>query len=105
MEFQENESFQKDKINILIIGDFTYGTGNLITAQRMRKIFEDLNYKTFFYNIKYLLSVERDNFNHLKRFIVNKKIRLIIGINVWRSGKIIYQLLNDNKICKSIFTF
>jgi len=81
--------------NILILGDITYGTGNLITAQRMKRIFNKLGYNSFLFNIRYLLSGENKDYTLLKKFIKNKNIGLIVGINIWRSGKIIYDLLND----------
>jgi len=89
------------KKNILLIGDFTYGTGNLITAQRLKKILNDLGYNIFVYNIKYLLSGENNSNDFLKKLLVKNNINLIIGINVWRSGKIIYDLLNESTEKKS----
>jgi hypothetical protein len=94
-----------NSINILILGDITYGTGNLITAQRMKRIFNNLGFNTFIYNIRYLLSEENKNYKNLKKFIKNMKIGLFIGINIWRSGKIIHHLLNDSKlVCLNSFT-
>ncbi len=84
--------------NILIMGDITYGTGNLITAQRLKKIFKDLGLNSFFYNIRYLLSKENTDYDLLKKFILNKRIELVVGINVWRAGKIIYDLMHECKI-------
>ena len=81
------------KKNILLIGDFTYGTGNLITAQRIKKIFNELGYNVFIYSIQYLLSGENESNIFLKKFLLKNQISLIVGINVWRSGKIIYDLL------------
>jgi len=96
-KFEEKENFftEMKKKNILLIGDFTYGTGNLITAQRLKKILNDLGYNIFVYNIKYLLSGENNSNDFLKKLLVKNNINLIIGINVWRSGKIIYDLLNE----------
>jgi hypothetical protein len=93
--------------NILILGDLTYGTGNLITAQRVKKILKDLNMRGFYYNIRYLLSGEDENLENLKKFIINKNISMLIGINVWRAGKIIYDLQNKNDLneLNSIFNF
>lgn len=84
--------------NILILGDITYGTGNLITAQRLKKIFKDLGNNSFFYNIRYLLSKESEDYEQLKKFILNKRISLVVGINIWRAGKIIYDLMQECKI-------
>ena len=104
--FDENENnlFENiNKHNILILGDITYGTGNLITAQRLKKIFDNLGYRSFYYNIRYLLSGENNNYDNLKKFILNKKISLVVGINIWRAGKIIYDLFNDENKSKIIF--
>ena len=102
-KFEEKENFftEMKKKNILLIGDFTYGTGNLITAQRLKKILNDLGYNIFVYNIKYLLSGENNSNDFLKKLLVKNNINLIIGINVWRSGKIIYDLLNESTEKKS----
>ena len=79
----------------MIIGDFTYATGNQITAQRLRKIFKKLNVISYIYNIRYLLSGESDDYNILEKFILNKNINLIIGINIWRSGNILHKLISE----------
>lgn len=97
-----------ERKNILILGDITYGTGNLITAQRLRKIFKDLGYNSFFYNTRFLLSGENNDYEKLKKFIFNKHISLIVGINVWRAGKIIHDIIhesNKNLIIKIRWSF
>jgi hypothetical protein len=101
MNFENQKPFKSfNNKNILILGDITYGTGNLITAQRLKKIYKDLGYNSFFYNVRFLLSEENNDYNQLKKFILNKRIGLIVGINIWRAGKIIYDLLHK---CNSKF--
>lgn len=104
MEYHNNTYLKSNdyiiytKNNILILGDLTYGTGNLITAQRLKKVFDKLGHKSFIYNIRYLLSGESNDFENLQKFVLNKKIGLIVGINIWRSGKIIFDLLHESNI-------
>ena len=78
-------------LNIVILGDLTYGTGNSISAKRLKTIFTSLNYPTYIFNVKYLNSTENldIDISILKNFIVQKRINLIIGINLWRAGRII----------------
>lgn len=83
-------------LNIVILGDLTYGTGNSISAKRLKTIFTSLNYPTYIFNVKYLNSTENldIDISILKNFIVQKRINLIIGINLWRAGRIINCLMN-----------
>jgi len=90
-----------DKYNILIIGNLTYGTGNYITALRLRKFMKDLNYNSYLYNIKNINQAENEKIQYqlmkkLELFIIKNKIHLIIGIHILRSGSVL-SLLNKNK--------
>ncbi len=93
-----------DKLNILILGDLTYGTGNSITAKRLKKIFNGLGYNTYLFNVKYLNTFENTKdveVMSLINFILSKKIHLIVGINLWRAGRIIHSLKKSTQ--KEIF--
>lgn len=88
-----------DTFNILILGDLTYGTGNSISAKRLKKIFTILNYPTYIFNVKYLNSFENHNdidVTNLENFIISKRINLIVGINLWRAGRIINCLMKKS---------
>ncbi len=94
----------EDKLNILILGDLTYGTGNCITAKRLKKIFNGLGYNTYLFNVKCLNSFENTKeieVESLINFILSKRIHLIVGINLWRAGRIIYTLKKTTE--KEIF--
>lgn len=80
--------------SILIIHDTIYGTGNSITAGRLCNIFKDLNYNSYIYNIKF----HNGNVECLINFILNNKIHLVIGINVWRSSELIKHIQKKIKI-------
>jgi predicted glycoside hydrolase/deacetylase ChbG (UPF0249 family) len=77
--------------NILIIGDFTYGTGNSITAIRIQKILQSLNCNAFLYNSSYINKKFKDEncLKYLTKLIQKKKIHMIFGIHLWRSGRVI----------------
>lgn len=95
-----------NKQNILLIGDFTFGTGNSTTAIRLQSIFQKLEYNVFLYNIKYINNdskLEDRFYKSLQKFIINKKINLIIGIHLWRSGRVLNKLrkLKENFLISS----
>jgi hypothetical protein len=86
----ENERTNKS-FNVLIMGELTYGTGNLITGKRLRNIFDKLGYNVFMYNVKYINESEDiDTYlNRIKHLLINNRIHLIVGIHLWRSGRVI----------------
>ena len=91
---------------ILLIGEFTYGTGNNITATRIADIFNKLNYTTIKLNIKYLNDIVKSKdyqktnlFLSFVSLLISFKPDFIIGINAYRSSILIDALLkykNDN---------
>lgn len=102
--FTDLENFVDcNRFNILIMGDITFGTGNSITAIRLKNLFKSLNFKCYLYNLKYLNKETDPNKNDqlcekFEDFLLNKKIHLMIGINIWRSSKILnYLLTKKNK--------
>jgi hypothetical protein len=98
-----SHSFDDREKNILILCDLTYGTGNAISALRYCKILSESNYVPFLHNVKYINSYKeetvefRNSLNILKNVIKYKKINLILGLNIWRSGRIINILRKDDK--------
>jgi len=92
------------QLSIAIIGDFTYGTGNLITAVRLRKIMKDIGYKCFNYNLNIFHHLSEnteaynDEINKLELFLINNRISFIMGIHLWRAGRIITSINNKNSI-------
>ena len=91
-----------NKKNILIIGELTYGTGNLITGKRLKKIISELGYNTFIYNVKYINeSKDLDEIKYIEKlenFLIKKQIHLIFGIHIWRSGKVLNFLYSRKKL-------
>jgi hypothetical protein len=91
-----------DRFNILVMGELTYGTGNLITGKRLKNIFSRLGYKTFMYNVKYINECsagEEDRYlDKLKNLIINEQIHMIVGIHLWRSGRVINLLREKCKL-------
>jgi predicted glycoside hydrolase/deacetylase ChbG (UPF0249 family) len=103
ISFNDLKLKNEEKFRILILGDFTFGTGNSITAIRLQNIFKKLKFSVFLYNIKFINNspeTEIENIKNLEKFIINKKINFIVGIHLWRSGKIINRLRNENKYLK-----
>lgn len=95
----ENES---DRYNILIMGDLTYGTGNLITARRLRDIMSNMGYNCYLYNVKYCNDANPGEqmryLDRLAKMLKNKKIHLIFGIHLWRTGRILNMLNDRNNV-------
>jgi hypothetical protein len=82
------------------MGDLTYGTGNMITARRLKNIISNMGYTTYLYNVKYIneSSPEQQNLilDRLLNLLLNKKIHFIIGIHLWRSGRVLNILKKKN---------
>jgi hypothetical protein len=95
ISFQElSDERVSGQFNILIMGELTYGTGNLITGKRLKNIFSKLDFSVFSYNVQYINSClneeeEDDYLEKLYKSLINKKIHMIVGIHLWRSGRVI----------------
>jgi hypothetical protein len=112
-KFFEEEIITKDQLvtfrdieiqcntyNIMIMGDLTYGTGNMITAKRLKSMFSDMGYTVYLYNVKYSNESSKEEemiyINRLLNFMLRKKIHIVFGIHLWRSGRIL-NILREKK--------
>lgn len=88
-------------INFLIITDLSPASGNLTQSMRIKKII-NRNYNVYMRHSMISNRVDDEFIENESKDIENllrkEKINCIIGINVWKASRLLYPLLNNNKI-------
>lgn len=100
-----SHSYFEKSFNVMICGDLSPASGNLIQCIRVKKSLETMeNVRVFLSNIHIL--EEEDGLEgiieDLERLLLDKRINCVLCVNVWKNAKLFNKIFNRNTISLNI---
>lgn len=96
-----NHSYYEETFNVLICGDLSPASGNLIQCMRIKKALESMDKTRVFLSNIHILEqdeglegVSRD----LEGLLVDKRINCVICVNVWKNARLFHQIMAESKL-------
>ena len=100
-----SHSYFEQSFNVLICGDLSPASGNLIQCVRVKKSIESMpNIRVFLGNINILedeIGLE-GVIEDMERLLLDKRINLVLCVNVWKNARIFRKIFDKTKISLDI---
>ena len=100
-----SHSYFELTFNVLICGDLSPASGNLIQCVRVKKSIESMpNTRVFLGNINILEDEDglEGVIEDMERLLLDKRIHLVLCVNVWKNARIFRKIFDKTKISLDI---